>query len=351
MGLRFVHRADAGEQFFLRGQTVGLALDAHGDHFFEEFFFIGHELMQRGVDQADDDRVTIHGLKQAVEVGALRGQQFIERGGAVGGGLGQDHALDDRQALGLKEHVLGAAEADALGAIRAGAAGIFGIVGIGPNLQARNLVRPGQEGHQFFLLFNLDGKEVEFTQVNFAGGAIDGNPFAFFDHHIADFHRTVREVDADGGGADDTRHAELAGNNGRVGGGAAFAGEDTLGGEHAVDIIRFGEGADHDHRLAFFFGHFFGQVGIEVDLADGGAGGGIHASGEEAAFFLGGFLVVIIELRVQHRIHLFGGYARDGFFARDQAFVGHIDGDFDRGAGGALAVAGLEHPQAAASRW
>jgi hypothetical protein len=80
----------------------------------KQLFFVGHELMQRRVDQADDDRVAVHGLEQAGEVGALVGQQLIQGLGALFGGLSQDHALHDRQALLLEEHVLGAAQADTL---------------------------------------------------------------------------------------------------------------------------------------------------------------------------------------------------------------------------------------------
>jgi hypothetical protein len=50
--------------------------------------------------------------------------------------FGQDHLLDDRQAFRLEEHVLGAAQADTNRAVGAGALGILGVVGVGPNLQA-----------------------------------------------------------------------------------------------------------------------------------------------------------------------------------------------------------------------
>ena len=40
--------------------------------------------------------------------------------------------------------------------------------------------------------------------------------------------------------------------------------------------------------------------------------------------------------------------ARDGVLAADQAFVRHVDGYAQGGARGALAVAGLQHPELAA---
>ena len=150
------------------------------------------------------------------------------------------------------------------------------------------------------------------------------------------------------GSAHDAGHAELAGNHRGVGGGAAFAGQDALGSQHTVHVIRLGERAHHDHILLVFLGHALSGVGVEVDLANRRARGGIHALGVQAAFFLGCFLGFQVELRVQQGIDLLGGDAHDGFFLGDQAFVGHIHGDLDRGLGGALAVAGLQHPQLAA---
>ncbi len=96
------------------------------------------------------------------------GSSRFELLGALFAGFGQDHLLDDRQALGLEEHVLGAAQADTLGAIGAGAPGILGIIRIRPNLHTRglaairqdtdilaggNIIRPVEQGQQVGLLF------------------------------------------------------------------------------------------------------------------------------------------------------------------------------------------------------
>ena len=78
-----VHPANGGQQRFLLGQAVGLALDAHPDDLFEQGFLVGHELMQRRVDQADDDGQAGHRLEQAVEVRALVGQQLVQGCGAL----------------------------------------------------------------------------------------------------------------------------------------------------------------------------------------------------------------------------------------------------------------------------
>ena len=40
-----VQTLDGVEQVFFFFQPVGLTFDAHGDHFFEQSFFVGHELV------------------------------------------------------------------------------------------------------------------------------------------------------------------------------------------------------------------------------------------------------------------------------------------------------------------
>ena len=100
--------------------------------------------MQRRVNQADDDGQAVHRLEDALEVAALEGQQLVQGLVALVLVLGQDHALHDGQALLLEEHVLGAAQADALRAEAARALGVPGVVGVGPHLQAAELVGPAR---------------------------------------------------------------------------------------------------------------------------------------------------------------------------------------------------------------
>ena len=65
--------------------------------------------------------------------------------------LGQDQPLDELAAL-AEEHVLGAAQADALGAEPAGPRGVRGVVGVGAHLQPAELVgaahQPVDRAHQ-----------------------------------------------------------------------------------------------------------------------------------------------------------------------------------------------------------
>ena len=60
--------------------------------------------------------------------------------------LGEDHPAHDRQAVLAEEHVLGAAQADALGAELAGVGGVGTVVGVGPHgeLALADLVGPAR---------------------------------------------------------------------------------------------------------------------------------------------------------------------------------------------------------------
>ena len=315
--------------------------DALGDDTLEDLVVVGHELVQRRVDQADDDRQAIHRLKEARKVGPLEGQQLVQSRGAALGGLGEDHALYDGQALLFEEHVLGAAETDALSAEAAGALGVGRVVGVGPHLEATDLVGPAQQGDQVGLLLELGEDGGDLAKIDLAGRAVQGDPVPFNNGDVAHGHLALRQADPDVRGADHTGDAELASDHSGVAGGAALAGEDALGGQHAVHVVGTGEGAHHDDGLALFLGLLLRSVSVEVDAADGCAWGSVDAGGEQLASALGLILGVHGELRVQQRVHLFRGDAHDRLLPADQPFVGHVDRDLDGGGGGALAVAGL----------
>ena len=60
--------------------------------------------------------------------------------------------------------------------------------------------------------------------------------------------------------------------------------------------------------------------------------------------------VGLLELRVQHRVEVLGGDARDRLFLGDlpaALLVDHVDGHAQRGGAGALADAGLQHAELA----
>ena len=76
---------------------------------------VRQELVQRRIQQADRDGQAVHGLEDAHEVSALKRQKLGQRTGALLGAGGEDHLLHRQDSRRLEEHVLGAAQADALG--------------------------------------------------------------------------------------------------------------------------------------------------------------------------------------------------------------------------------------------
>ena len=86
----------------------------------------GHELMQGGIQEADGDGAALHSLVDALEVALLHGLQDSQSALTLLHGVRADHAADGADALALEEHVLGAAQADALSAELAGLSGVVG---------------------------------------------------------------------------------------------------------------------------------------------------------------------------------------------------------------------------------
>ena len=110
----------------------------------EQLLDVGEELVQRRVEQPDGDGQAVHRLEDALEVGALQLLELVERGVLLGRVGGEDEPLHERQPV-AEEHVLGAAEADALGAeARAPPRASCGQVGVGAHLHARGTRRPSR---------------------------------------------------------------------------------------------------------------------------------------------------------------------------------------------------------------
>ena len=83
-------------------------------------------------------------------------------------------------------------------------------------------------------------------------------------------------------------------------------------------------------------------VGGEDNLADRRARRCRQAGGEHFDV-----LALLVEARNQEIVKLVGLDAEDRFFLGDQSFFDHLDGDANGGAPGTLAVARLQHVQAA----
>jgi hypothetical protein len=94
---------------------------------------LGQEFMQRRIQEADGDRVALHRPEDGLEVAALHGEKLGQRTLSPRDVLGDDHLPHGEEPVAGKEHVLGAAQADALGAEVAPTVGVGRRVGVHPN--------------------------------------------------------------------------------------------------------------------------------------------------------------------------------------------------------------------------
>ena len=302
--------------------------------------------MKRRIEQANDHVATGHSLEHRQEVLGLNLEQ-------VGQGLplhdliiGQDKALDDVLTVAQK-HVLGTAQADGLGAKLEGERGILGVVGVDAHmvgvatgLVQTNLVGPGQDGVQ--VAGELGRNQINGAVDDDTLGAVDGDDIAFVQHTIAAFdaYDLLSRVNVEALDAADAGCAHTASDNGGMARLATVAGQDALGGNHALQIVGVGLPANQND-LAALVGARDGIVAREHDLAHGGTRAGVKTAGQSLVL-LGG-----IKLRVQKLVELRGINTGHGLLAGDQALLDHFDGDTQGGGGGALAHARLEHPELA----
>ena len=243
--------------------------------------------------------------------------------------------------------MLGAAQADGLGTKLEGELGILGIVGVDAHmvgvatgLVQTDLVGPGQDGVQ--VAGELGGDQIDSAIDDDALGAVDGDDIAFVQHTIAtlDAHNLLGGVDVEALNAADAGRTHTASDNGGMARLATVAGQDTLGGDHALQVIGVGLPANQNDLVALV-GARDGIIAREHDFAHGGTRTGVKTAGQSLVL-LGG-----IKLRVQKLVELGGIDTGHGLLAGDQALLDHFDGDTQGGGGGALAHASLEHPELA----
>ncbi len=130
------HGVELGQGFHL-GHDLRERLVHLLGHLLLALLIVGYELVQGGIQETNGHGIAVHGLEQPLEVAALHGQQLGQRYAAARLVVGKDHFADGLDAVALEEHMLRAAETDALGAERKGLGRIFGRVGIGAHLEHR----------------------------------------------------------------------------------------------------------------------------------------------------------------------------------------------------------------------
>ena len=317
--------------------------------------FHGQELVQRRVQQADGHRPLAHHGKERAEVLALKRQQRRQRGAAFALVRGENHAPHLVQAFLLEEHVLGAAQADALGAEPLRLLGRGRGVGVGAHRHAPMAVRPRHHGGEALVPRargrgqfpgqnppHLRRRSGHAAGVHGAGAAVQRHRIAFAQQHPAHGQGALAVVDDQRAGAANAHLAELPRHQGRVRRDAAPGGEDAIRRKHALQVFRAGFGAAKHYRRAVLGGRG-GGLGRERQTAGGRARPGRQAAGDE--------------LRLGQRARVEGWreqgvdgvrrYAAQRRRLVHQPFGMHVHGDAHGGRAGAFRAAGLQQMQAA----
>ena len=107
--------------------------------------------------------------------------------------VGEDHANHRRVALLAEEHVLGAAQPDALGTEFPGASSVRGRVGVGADPEPAQLVRPLQDLHEVLSDLGLD--QLHVVGRDRARGAVDRDQVALVEDRLPRLDGALREVD------------------------------------------------------------------------------------------------------------------------------------------------------------
>src|SRR5712692_2754204 len=230
------------------------------------------ELVQGRIQQADGHRELMHLAKESNEVHTLHGQQFLEGCAAVFLIAGQDHGPHVRDAILGEEHVLGAAQAYALGPELTSLFGIPWDVGIGTYTYFAEGFRPTHELHQKRIVRRwVCGFELAFNHA--AGGAVEREPGALFKHLAPDPHFASSLIDLNIASARYAALTHATRDYGSMTGHATARSQNAGGNFHAVDIFRRSFRPHQDDRvfLSTVSRLFHSFIRGEHDLSNGRA--------------------------------------------------------------------------------
>ena len=231
------------------------------------------------VEQADGCRQPVEGAEDPGEILLLVGEQLGHRGLARFLGRREDHLAHRVDAVTFKEHMLGAAKADALGAEGHRVGDLVRLIRIGANLQLAQFVRPIHELSEVavgravgtvegFIDQHLDdfrGRGFHLAGEDLAAGAVDGKEVALAEDARADGEGALVVIDVEHARAADADLAHLAGDQRRMGADAAARSENAFRREHAANVLGRSLLADEQHIA---LGRFrLGFVGVKINAA------------------------------------------------------------------------------------
>jgi hypothetical protein len=192
--------------------------------------------MQWWIEQANNDRVSIHGFKNLLEVSALQGQELFKSNHALRRRIGDDHLLHERKAVRVVEHAFGAAESNAFGTESAGLAGIRRRVSVCPYSEPAQFVGITEQCRQLSGLFCIDHGRL--AQDDFACCAIDCDDVALVNSNAIGRESFVTVVKSDLVGPHNAGLAQPASDQSSVRAGPATRRQRCLGLRDTIDVLR-----------------------------------------------------------------------------------------------------------------
>ena len=232
--------------------------------------------------------------------------------------------------------MLGAAKPNAFAAELDRGARVFRRIGVDADAELADGVGPTHQRAEFAGQFRLDHRHPPGQHL--ADRSVDGDDVAGLEGARANAHGAAAVIDADGAAAGDAGLAHAARDHGGVRGHAAAGGQDAFGGVHAVNVFRAGLDPDQDDLAAVGL-QLGGLIGGEHDFAGGRTRRGRQAGRDDVALGRG------IDGRMQQLVERCRIDPHHRVLFRDQAFIGEFDRNPQRRLRGALAAAGLQHPQ------
>mmetsp|Transcript_2482 Transcript_2482/g.3526 ORF Transcript_2482/g.3526 Transcript_2482/m.3526 type:complete len:709 (-) Transcript_2482:241-2367(-) len=300
---------------------------------------VGEELVERRVEEADGDGAVVHGREDALEVGALEGEQLGERELPRLHVLRHDHLPHRLEPLvARKEHVLCPHQPDPLRAVAPRLGRVLGRVRVGEHHHVPPLVHPPHERPQV-PADRRRGQRLAAVD-DLAGVAVERDPVARAPRLAAERHRLRLVVDRELRAPADASLAPSARHHRGVARHAAALREDALGRVHPADVLGGRLCPDEDRGAALRL-EGLGLLRREDNLADGRARRGRKTLADDAVLVR----ALVGELGVKELVEMAGFHHVDGLVLGDEALLEHVDGDADGGGAGALAVAALEHEE------
>ena len=235
--------------------------------------------------------------------------------------------------------MLGAAQADALGAEVARHLRVARRVGVGAHAKPPELVGPRHQLAEVVAERRLNRRHS--SEEDSSGRAVNGDPLALGDDNAVDVELLLAVINVQNARAAHAGLAHAARDYSRMARHPPARRHNRLRRDHAVEVV----GAcllPDEHDLLALARHLLGLVRIEDDFALRRAGAGGQAFRDDLR------VGVRVNSRVQKLVKLFGRDAAHGCRLVNQTFVHHVHGDLDGGRARALARARLEHEEASA---